>query len=389
MNNSYCLNRLILTNYRSYDRLRIDTDLAKNIIITGENGAGKTNILEAISMFSASGPFRKAKLPQLGKVGATSQVFTISSHIQSDDENHILGLSYNYADKNSVPAFDDDDTIDTSATRQLVANDENIAVGDLQNYIRIVWITPFMDRLFSEATIERRKFLDNLISNFYPFYATNLSQYSNLLKQRAKILKGSSYDAKWLDAIEDEIIQNGVAIAALRIEFEEKLNAILATSHSAFPNVQIKITGTIEEKLKTQKSVDVEAYFKSSLLANRELFKYNFSPAVEGIHRSDFSAMNMDKNITADQTSTGEQKCTVISIILAYANMLYLYFNKYPLILIDEAPAHLDMQKTQQLFMELENLPTQVWLTGIQTEDFAFFRSRSAKFIQIENSHVK
>ena len=387
MNNSYSINRLILTNYRSYDKLRIDTDSVKNIIITGENGAGKTNILEAISMLSQSGPFRKAKLTQLGKIEVQPQIFTISSHIKSDDITNILGLSYNYTDKNSL-SFSDD-MQETTEKRQIIANEENITVGDLQNYIRIVWITPFMDRLFSEATVERRKFLDNLISNFYPFYATHLTQYSNLLKQRAKILKGANYDTKWLDAIESEIIEKGVAIAALRIEFEEKLNAILATSHSAFPNVKIIITGTIEEKLKTQKSVEVEEYFRSSLIANRELFKYNFSPAVEGIHRSDFSAINLDKNITADQTSTGEQKCTVISIILAYANMLYLYFNKYPLILIDEAPAHLDNQKTLELFKELEKLPTQVWLTGILADDFEFFKNKSSKFIRIENSSIK
>ncbi|MCR5506258.1 MAG: AAA family ATPase, partial [bacterium] len=333
MQNSYFIKRLVLTNYRSYEKLRIDTNMSKNIIITGENGAGKTNILEAISMLSQSGPFRKAKLAQLGKIGSSNSIFTISSQIESDDTFN-LGLSYNYADKQSIS--DDEDIVEK---RQIIANDSNITIGDLQDYIRVIWITPFMDRLFSEATGERRKFLDNLISNFYPFYGVALNQYSNLLKQRAKVLKSHKVDEKWLDAIEQEIVEKGVSIAALRIEFEEKINNILKVSDNTFPKIQIHIDGVIEEKLKTLKSVDVEDFYKKSLFENRELFKFTFSPPVEGVHRSDFSAINLDKNITADQTSTGEQKATVISIILAYANMLYLYFNKYPLILIDEAPA--------------------------------------------------
>lgn len=386
MNNSYSITRLILNNYRSYEKLRIDTSDVKTVIITGQNGAGKTNILEAISMLSQSGPFRKAKLSQLGKIDGSSPVFTISSQIKTDEDTVSLGLSYNYAGKQTT--FDDDDT-DITEKRQIVAGENNISVGNLQEYIRLIWITPFMDRLFSEATAERRKFLDNLISNFYPFYGVALNQYSNLLKQRAKVLKGHRIDEKWLDAIEQEIVEKGVSIAALRIEFEEKLNNILASSNNTFPKIQIKITGSIEDKLKTEKSVAVEEYFKQSLLLNRELFKYTFSPAVEGIHRSDFSAINLDKNISADQTSTGEQKCTVISIILAYANMLYLYFNKYPLILIDEAPAHLDDIKTRELFTELEKLPTQVWLTGILHDDFSFFNDKSSLFLEIENSTIK
>ena len=161
MNNSYSITRLILNNYRSYEKLRIDTSGVKTVIITGQNGAGKTNILEAISMLSQSGPFRKAKLSQLGKIDGSSPVFTISSQIKTDEDTVSLGLSYNYAGKQTT--FDDDDT-DITEKRQIVAGENNISVGNLQEYIRLIWITPFMDRLFSEATAERRKFLDNLIS---------------------------------------------------------------------------------------------------------------------------------------------------------------------------------------------------------------------------------
>ncbi len=385
MQNSYTITRLILNNYRSYEKLRIDTSSVKNVIITGQNGAGKTNILEAISMLSQAGPFRKAKLQQLGRIESNNPVFTISSQVIKDDRNFNIGLSYNYS---STPtAISEDEEV--VEKRQIVVEGKNVSIGELQDYIKIIWITPFMDRLFSEATGERRKFLDNLIGNFYPFYGSALNQYSNLLKQRAKVLKGKSFDVKWLDAIEEQIVEKGVSIAALRIEFEDRLNNILQSSSNAFPKIQIRIEGVIEDRLKTQKSVEVEEFFKQSLLDNRELFKFSFSPPVDGVHRSDFTAYNLDKNISADQTSTGEQKCTVISIILAYANMLYKYFNKYPLILIDEAPAHLDSVKTEELFKEIEKIPTQVWLTGILKSDFDFFKDKNSLFLEIENSSIK
>ena len=383
---SYNIKRFILNNYRSYEKLRFDCDDYKNIVITGQNGAGKTNILEGLSMLSSSGPFRKAKMSQLGNINSENKVFTISAHIKNDDETNIIGISYNYKNKEELTYDNQDEIVEK---RTILANDINIQAQDLQNYIKLIWITPFMDRLFSEATGERRKFLDNLISNFYPFYGTSLNQYNNLLKQRAKILKSQTPDYNWVSSIEEEIVSLAISIGALRLEFEEKLNKILSDRKTNFPHIKITITGLIEDELRIKKAVEVEEFYKQKLFENRNLFKYTFSPSVEGIHRSDFTALNIDKNISADQTSTGEQKSTVISIILAYANLLYLYFDKYPIILIDEAPAHLDNLKLERLFEELEALPTQIFMTGITPEDFSFFRNKSTLFIEIDNSSIK
>ncbi|MDR1477207.1 MAG: hypothetical protein LBI17_03725 [Rickettsiales bacterium] len=263
------------------------------------------------------------------------------------------------------------------------------APGDLQEHVRVVWLTPFMDRLFSEASVERRKFLDNLIANFYPFYGASLASYSNLLKQRARILKGHSPDGAWLDGIEAQIVSQGISIAALRLEFEDRLNAILAMSENAFPKVAISISGLVEDALREMKSVAAEDFFRARLLANRGLFQRNFSPPVEGPHRSDFSAYNVSKDISAGQTSTGEQKLAVISIMLAYADMLDLYFGKYPLMLIDEAPAHLDADRLLALFESLERIPAQVWLTGVERSDFDFFNGKSALFLDVGDGRVR
>ena len=388
MRSNYEITKLVLTNFRSYANLRIDSAGMKNVVITGPNGAGKTNVLEALSMVSPMGPFRKAKLSQLGLIGAASPTFTIFAGIESDGGKSAVGLSYNYGDR-SAEGDDDEDSIDIVAEKRTVLiNDSPAIPGDLQEHARVIWLTPFMDRLFSEGASERRKFLDNMLANFYPFYGTSLAGYNNLLKQRARILKSHNPDAAWLDGIEGQIVSFGISIAALRLEFEERLNSILAKSQGKFPRVQIRISGLVEDALLRMKSVDAEDFFRSRLMEGRALFTRSFSPPVDGPHRSDFSAHNVSKDISADQTSTGEQKLAVVSIMLAYADMLDLYFGKYPLILIDEAPAHLDEGKMQALFEALEKIPAQVWFTGIERGDFEFFNGKSTLFLDVENSRI-
>jgi DNA replication and repair protein RecF len=384
---SYEITRLTLTNFRSYGKLNLSRIDAKNVIITGPNGAGKTNILEALSMFSPAGPFRRASLPQLGKIGGKPPVFTVFANVRAGGEESSLGLSYNY-DAQPGGADEEADAV-AAAPKTIVANDADIGASELPGYVRVVWVTPLMDRLFSETGGERRKFLDGLMSNFYPFYGASLNSYSNLLKQRAKVLKGRHPDAAWLDGIEREIAAEGVAIAASRLEFEEKLNAILAGARGRFPNMEISVEGFVEDRLRRAKAVDAEDFFRDSLKSNRGLFRSNFSPPVEGPHRSDFSAFNLAKGISAGQTSTGEQKMSVVSIILAYANMLRLYFGRYPVVLLDEAPAHLDGERLGDLFRELEDMPLQVWMSGIDAADFGFFGPGNSLFLKVRNSELE
>jgi len=358
------IEKLNLTNYRSYAHLKLDTEGAKNVVITGPNGVGKTNILEAVSMLSANGPFRKARTQQLGLIGGTPQVFTIFAKIGDDT----LGLSCDYSTEGGV--------------KEIVANSEEIQAGDMADIVKIVWITPFMDRLFSEAGAERRRFLDNLIANFFPAYGEHLNTYTKLLQERARVLKSPRPDARWLDSIEAGVAALGVAIAAMRLDFEEKQNAALERSRAHFPSIRISIGGLVEDRLRIGKAADAEEMFRTNLLEGRELFTKSYSPPVDGVHRSDFTARNLDKNISADQTSTGEQKLAVLSIVLAYAEMLGAYFGRMPIVLLDEAPAHLDDDKARKLYEALEAMPAQVWLTGINEADFAFFKDKNATFFR-------
>ncbi|MDR0367138.1 MAG: hypothetical protein LBH41_01010 [Rickettsiales bacterium] len=366
------IERLLLANFRSYESLALATGGAKTVIITGENGAGKTNVLESISMLSPAGPFRKASMGELVRIGAQPPAWSVFARIGGED----FGVSFSSSRGGE------------EACRKAAANGEPSDMASIQQRVKIVWATPSTDRLFTEAGGERRRFLDALISNFHPFYAAQTAQYGLLLKQRAKVLKSPRFDAQWCSAIEGEAARLGVSIAAARLEFEEKLNAVSSSEAYGFPRVKASVSGLVEDMLRHGKAAPSERAFAGELAANREAFKTQSAPSVPGVHRSDFSAFNSDRGIDAAQTSTGEQKMAVISIVIAYARMLALYFGQWPILIIDEAPAHLDADRREQLFFAIDSLPTQAWLSGTCAADFDFFRGRDAKFFHIEDSKI-
>ncbi|MDR1009329.1 MAG: AAA family ATPase [Rickettsiales bacterium] len=369
------ISRLALSNFRSYERVSAEVDGAKTIVITGANGAGKTNILESISMLSPGGPLRKASLAQLGRIGGNPAVWTVYARAGERD----VGVSYAYG---NVVGEDEE------GGRRVQIDGEAGELSALARAFKCVWLTPLMDRLFTEAGGERRRFLDSLIANFYPFYGEQISQYNSILKARARVLKSSHPDMTWAGAHEAEIAALGVSIAAMRLEFEEKLNAILAVSEDGFPALVISVSGTVEDALRHGSAVAAEERFLKLLYDGREDFKRQAAPATPGVHRSDFSAHNLSKQIDCAQSSTGEQKIAVASVLLAYAKMIHLYFSEWPLIIIDEAPAHLDESRRAQLFAALEALPSQVWLSGTSEADFEYFRGKSVRFVCVENSNL-
>ncbi|MDR3126267.1 MAG: AAA family ATPase, partial [Rickettsiales bacterium] len=211
------ISRLALTDFRSYADLFLD-GLAPAVVITGANGAGKTNILEAVSMLSAGGPLRKASLDQLARIGGSGG-WTVFARAGGND----IGVSFD-------------------GEKSIVANGGAATPGRLKDFARVVWMTPVQDRLFSEPGAERRRFLDGLISDFYSFYGDALGEYMGLLKSRAAILKMPRWDLAWLGATEAEIAARALSVAAMRLEFEERLNGQL-------DGIEISVSGLVEDAL--------------------------------------------------------------------------------------------------------------------------------------------
>ena len=395
------IDRLILSNFRSYSDFSVDLDNADNIVICGNNGVGKTNLLEAICQFgslsSFSPIFRKAKLSDMGNVKIDNlDKWQVFCSIRNDDVNYNLSVQYKYPLKNKNKLSDnlereasdldfDGDFQKESAEKLLFINGKKISdKSNIFDYVRMVWLTPFMDRIFTDASSDRRKFFDGLIGSFNPLYFGMLNDYNNALRQRSKLLKTSVKDLSWLDAIESNLAGLGVAIAVARLEFVESINKLLSVSFDGFPKILLRIDGVIENKLiENISALEVEMFFKDLLLKNRSDFEkssFAFSP---GVHRSDFYAFHIVNDIPVSLCSTGEQKLSLLSVIMAYSKMIKLVFNIPPIVLIDEAPAHIDSDKRDLFFAELQKLGSQTFFTGTNKEYFNFLDKFNTKILEL------
>ena len=311
--------RLTLTNFRNYESLRIDSDLSP-VIITGENGSGKTNILEAISFLTPGRGLRSARLSDIRRIQSdnnfdgfnlSSSTWAVSSLITNNDEDFEIGTGIESSKRET------DDDIKIFERRIVKLNGQKISSqADLGKYISAIWLTPQMDRLFKGGSQPRRSFLDRLVYAFDIEHAKRTASFEHLYKEWVQLIKNGHCDNHWLQSLEESMASIGVAIAAARREQIAKLNTFIEKEpDDVFPNVELFLDGTIEQLLDSMPAIDVEDYYVNLLKNQRKNILY--SENVDGINRSDFKVIYKKKKMPAELCSTGEQKSLLISIILA------------------------------------------------------------------------
>jgi len=357
------INQLTITNFRNHTQSRIKTAGAKNIIITGANGSGKTSILEAISLLSAGTNLRGAKM---------DEILRITNH-QSPITN--FGVVADLEDETTLSAS----WSDGDAYRRAMADGDKIPLSDLSKYLRMIWVTPREDRLFVESTSDRRTFFDRMVASFDVAHSGRVARLSKLLSERAFALK-SGADGNWLSAIEKQIAEKAIAVAAARITFVREINYFLDDG-----DYNLGINGLLENQLLggVMASV-VESQYISHIGAERILT--HDKQTIDGAHKSDFTVFNRAQNMDVKMTSTGQQKSALMAIIIAHAKLINTKTGVRPLILLDEATAHLDARARTNLFDELSRANAQVWSTGIDAELFAGIPD--SVFITCENGKV-
>lgn len=330
------------------------------IVLTGENGAGKTNILEALSLLSPGKGLRGAKNLEMQNIGE-SALWAISAIIQTDYAPVQIGTG-----------------LDPAADKRLIRiNGENVKTqSSLAEYAAFVWLTPQMDRLFLDSSSHRRRFLDRLVFAFDPGHSGRVTRYENAMRQRSKLLQDGPADPAWLSALEAQMAETGVAIAAARLEFIQRLQA--ACEHAAreqgesgFPLARLGVSGTIEELLTRAPALEVEEMFRYQLGESRGRDAIS-GGAATGPHKSDLPVIYAAKNMDAGLCSTGEQKALLIGIVLAHARLIALERGAPPVLLLDEVAAHLDEGRRAALYGLLAALGGQVWMTGT---DRSLFRA--------------
>ncbi len=334
-------------------------------VVYGHNGAGKTNMLEAVSLLAPGRGLRGVKLEEIARQGQEAVEWSVITEIGG--YKIATGLEQGLAKR--VIKIDDE--------KQRGAN-------VLAEYASIIWLTPQMDGLFIEGASHRRVFFDRIIYNFDAEHASRVAVYENAMRERLRLLKNGSADKVWLKVLERRMAEYGVAIAAARNEVMAYLQESLNQSTTSFPRPKIDIRGEYEGLLHETSALEVEDRFA------QDLFEARYEDAASGrtgrgMHKTDFRVTNMIKNMGAEFCSTGEQKALLLSIILGLARLLKERRNKTPIILLDEVIAHLDETRRKELFSELTNLSCQCFMTGTEK---ALFQDIGAEFLRVENSRI-
>jgi DNA replication and repair protein RecF len=367
------LSRLVLENFRNYRCL--DLSFAQDpVVLVGANGAGKTNILEAISFLSPGRGLRGIKLSQATMIqSGQNQGWKVAAILQDLQGDVTLGTGL--------------EMVDIGRERRIVKINGELARSQsaLTDYIGMTWLTPQMDHFFLEPASIRRKFLDRLIFAFDPSHSERVYRYEYTLRERSLLLREGNYDVLWVKTLEEKLANDGVAIAAARVQMVNQLSSVRPCENvQLFPAFEMVVSGDIEGWLETMPAVAVEDRFASVLADSRAVDAVAGGASI-GPHRSDLKVKHLDNELAAEVCSTGEQKMLLLAIVLTFARLCSLLQSRTTILLLDDVASHLDQHHRMVLFQEICDLGLQVWLTGT---DVSIFRELSgrAQFFTINHA---
>lgn len=350
------LRRLSVTDFRNHADALIVPD-QQFVVLTGENGAGKTNILEAVSVLAPGRGLRGAPLREMARQGGPGN-FSIAAQLN----DVTIGTG----------------TMADAPDRRLVRiNGAQAAATALSEWLSIIWLTPAMDRLFIESPGGRRRFLDRLVLALYPGHAVHSARYDAAMRSRTKLLTGDRpADPTWLAALEAQMAEHGALLARARRDTVAALSEALAgKADDPFARPLLGLDGW-----------DDPDGDMVQVLADGRRRDTAAGRALSGPHRTELSVVHAAKGQPAALCSTGEQKALLLSIILAHSELVTRRTGRRPILLLDEVAAHLDPQRRLALFERLAQGGGQVWMTGTEP---ALFEGLAAAFrLHVSAGHV-
>lgn len=328
--------RLSLSDFRSYE----DATLAAGpglIVLTGENGAGKTNVLEALSLLSPGRGLRGAALSEMARAPGPGG-FAIAARLNDDIDIGTGALA-------SAPE-----------RRQVRINGAPASANAMAEWLSLLWLTPAMDRLFTDSPGGRRRFLDRLVLALEPTHAGHSARYEAAMRSRNKLLaEPESADPVWLDALESQMAEHAAAITgARRRTIEELAGRLVDQPEGPFARAAVSIEEGETASLRSMRARDAAA-----------------GRTLAGPHRADLLVRHVGKDQPAERCSTGEQKALLLAITLAHADLVAEQRAQRPILLLDEVAAHLDPSRRAALFDRLGASGGQVWMTGTELALFA------------------
>ena len=365
---SASIRRLTLTNFRNYHAASVDVG-GSLVVLTGENGAGKTNLIEAISLLGPGRGLRRATFEEVAFFEGDGS-WAVSAEIEG-----MLGLA-TLGTGVAPPAAEE-----AARSRECRVDREPVgSAAAFADHLRVVWLTPAMDPMFRGPGSERRRFLDRLVLAVDAEHQGRVNALERALRSRNRLLEDPRPDPHWLDAIEHETAELAVAVAAGRAETVRRLQAALAArKDDAFPSAAIALDGWMERLLPDHPAVEIEERYRGILKDNRAR-DAAAGRTLDGPHLTDLVVHFPLKAISAADASTGEQKALLIGLVLAHANLVADMTGFAPVLLLDEVIAHLDPARRTALYDALGRLGAQVWMTGADPAAFADAAARAEVF---------
>ncbi|MGB5078434.1 MAG: DNA replication/repair protein RecF, partial [Sphingorhabdus sp.] len=335
------LTRLSLTDFRNHAALSL-WPTTQFIALHGANGAGKTNILEAISLLVPGRGMRRATLGEISRAQSNGG-FTVAAEIG----DIVIGTGVEAG---------------AAERRKVRINGGTATINALAEWLSVIWLTPSMDRLFVEGAGSRRRFLDRLVLALEPSHARHSTRYEKAMQQRNRLLGGDDTpDPLWLDALELHMAESGSAIVEARARLLSALTEqldVAPTGPFAVPRLKLEMSGPVS-------NADLRDALKSARRRDASIGRTLIGP-----HRADLVVYNRADGQAADRCSTGQQKALLLSLILAHASLVTDQRGAPPILLLDEVAAHLDPARRAALFELLAQTRAQVWMTGTEPELF-------------------
>ena len=347
--------RLQVSHFRSHRQARLRTD-ERPVVLFGRNGAGKTNLLEAVSLLSPGRGLRRAAAEDLAR-RPEAIGWKITAELRRHGTIHEI-----------------ETWADPGAARSLRIDGKQAPQAALGRIAPMVWLLPSMDRLWTDSAEGRRRFLDRMTLNFEPDHAGCAVDYEKAMRQRNRLLRDQVENPAWYTALEQQMARAGARMIANRHLALTRLAAAQEDARTTFPASRLSMTGPDDPP-----PPETEDALRSALAQGRRR-DMAAGRSLTGPHRADLHAVYSAKGVQAAQCSTGEQKALLVSIILACARALHNDTGVPPILLLDEVAAHLDEDRRAALFEELVAIGAQAWLTGTGRELFTGLESHAQIF---------
>ncbi len=375
--NPVYLTKIKLDNFRNYKTLLLNVD-QRHVVLTGKNGAGKTNLLEAVSFLSPGRGLRRAPYDSVGINGGEGD-WSVFASLEG-----VMGeVSIGTGLQKTGFAIETQRKVRIDAT-PIKTSDE------LLDHLRLMWLVPAMDGLFTGAAGDRRRYLDRMVLAIDPAHGRRVSSFEKSMRSRNKLLGEEMPDQSWLDAIENQMAEHAVAIASARVEVISLLSSVIIKNNdinSPFPDALIHLDGLLETLVSDMAASDLEMHYADILRSSRRL-DGAARRTLQGPHRSDMKVTHRPKSMAAAQCSTGEQKALLVGLMLAHARLTGELHGFAPILLLDEIAAHLDNQRRTALFDMIDDLGCQAWMSGTDVELFDGLGER-ANYFEVDEGSVR